>query len=354
MRPQSINNFKLTELFRKQFELCNVKPGETIAILSDLASRPEYVGAAFAAAEQLGANIYDLRVNNVPVWTKVGVETVGSCKGTVEAFAAADLLVALHVPFFTKWLKVVRDSGTRVLIVIDHPDDLEAAMSPKGLKEALLLAGDRLSKARTMRITSDAGTDLSVQIGDYETSWQYGYADEPGRVDHWGGGHVLTYPNEGTANGTVVIQSGDIIVLPYTRYVENDIRLTIRDGYVREIEGGLDAKLIKHWLEDNRAGPDDMDGYAISHLGWGMNPNARWDNIALYGDDPERAQGSARAFAGNFLFSTGPNTQGGGNRATKGHIDAPMRECSVQLDGDLIMDHGRFTDERMIVKREVR
>jgi 2,5-dihydroxypyridine 5,6-dioxygenase len=33
---------------------------------------------------------------------------------------------------------------------------------------------------------------------------QWGYADEPGHFDHWGAGHVHTFPNEGTANGTVV------------------------------------------------------------------------------------------------------------------------------------------------------
>ncbi|HVO17387.1 MAG TPA: hypothetical protein VMV26_19350, partial [Alphaproteobacteria bacterium] len=62
----------------------------------------------------------------------------------------------------------------------------------------------------------------------------------------------------------------------------------------------------------------------------------------------------ARAFAGNFLFSTGPNSQGGGKRTTKGHYDVPMRDCSIILDNDMILDHGRFLDEKMIVAREPR
>ena len=48
---------------------------------------------------------------------------------------------------------------------------------------------------------------------------QWGYADEPGHFDHWGAGHIHTFPNEGSAHGTVVIQPGDIIILPYCRYV---------------------------------------------------------------------------------------------------------------------------------------
>jgi Leucyl aminopeptidase (aminopeptidase T) len=94
----------------------------------------------------------------------------------------------------------------------------------------------------------------------------------PGRFDHWGAGHVHTFPNEGSANGTVVFAPGDIIVLPYCRYVQDEVRLDIRDGFIRKIEGGLDAKLMSDWLEGNKARADDLDGHAISHLGWGLNP----------------------------------------------------------------------------------
>ena len=351
---QEINPAKLAMLFRREFLLCGVKPGETIALLSDLQSRAEYVAAAFAAAEELGADIYDMKVNAVPSWTKVGVETVGACKGTLEALAAADLLVCLHVPLFTKWLKRVRDTGTRVLLVIDAPDDLEQLMAPPGLKEACLHAGQRLEQAKAMRITNDAGTDLTVALGGYPTMVQYGFAELPGRFDHWGGGHVHTFPNEGSAHGTVVIQPGDIVILPYCRYVQDAIRLDIRDGHIRAIEGGLDAKLMSQWLEDNKRSPDDLDGHAVSHLGWGLNPQARWDAIALYGAEPERARAAARAFAGNFLFSTGPNTQGGGTRNTKGHYDVPMRDCTVLLDNELVIERGRLVDPRMTVERIAR
>jgi len=40
--------------------------------------------------------------------------------------------VIFHVPLFTKWLKQVLDGGTRVLMIIDSPDELEQLMAPKG------------------------------------------------------------------------------------------------------------------------------------------------------------------------------------------------------------------------------
>jgi len=147
---------------------------------------------------------------------------------------------------------------------------------------------------------------------------------------------------------------GDIVILPYCRYVTDQVRLAIRDGFIRKIEGGLDAKLMQDWLDDNKVSKDDLDPFAVSHLGWGMNPQARWYNIALHGDNPERSHAAARAFPGNFLFSTGPNTQGGGARNTKGHYDVPMRDCTVILDNEVVIERGRFVDEKMIVAREVR
>jgi 2,5-dihydroxypyridine 5,6-dioxygenase len=332
---EALNHAKLAMLFRKEFELCSVRKGETIVLLSDLGARRDYVSAAFAAAEDLGADAYEMCVNAMPSWTKVGVPTVGRCKGTLEAIKAADMLVCLHIPLFTRWLKEARDAGTRVLMVIDAPDELETLMAPPGLKEAVIQAGARLERAKTMHIMRPGGTDLTVKLGEYPTMIQYGFAEMPGRFDHWGAGHVHTFPNEGSANGTVTFKPGDIVVLPYCRYVHD--------------EGGLDAKLMTDWLEGNKANPDDMDGHAISHLGWGLNPQGRWDAIALNGPDPMRHHAGARCFAGNFLFSTGPNSQGGGKRTTKGHYDVPMRDCTVALDNDVIIEQGKFTDEKMRV-----
>jgi 2,5-dihydroxypyridine 5,6-dioxygenase len=134
LRVQELNPARLSFLYRKQFELSQVQRGETIAIVSDLGTRREYIQAAFAAADELGADIYEMCVNSIPGWTKVGVPTIGQCKGTLAAVKAADLILIFHVPLFTKWLKEVMDGGTRVLMVIDAPDDLDSSSRPKGLK----------------------------------------------------------------------------------------------------------------------------------------------------------------------------------------------------------------------------
>ena len=45
-----------------------------------------------------------------------------------------------------------------------------------------------------------------------------------------------------------------------------------------------------------------------------------------------------RAFAGNFLFSTGANQHA--DRFTLGHFDLPMRNCTITLDNQTVVDEG--------------
>ena len=246
------------------------------------------------------------------------------------------------------------NNGVRVQMIIDAPDELEQLQSPPGLKEAVLHAHRLYEKTRQVRVTSAAGTDFTYDCGEYPVMSQYGMADEPGRFDHWGVGLLHTFPNEGSARGRVVIQPGDIIILPYARYVTDKIEVQVEGGHIVSIEGGLDAKLMRDWLEEGKTSDSDRDPVAISHLGWGLNPQARWDSLALYGDTPERVRASARSFPGNFLFSTGPNSQGGGKRTTRGHYDVPMRDCTIALDGNVVVKDGRVVDPKMIVPRQAR
>jgi 2,5-dihydroxypyridine 5,6-dioxygenase len=80
VRTSETNPAKLTRLYVEQFKLSAVSKGETVAVVSDLGTRREYVQSAFAAAEELGADIYELCVNSLPGWTRVGVPTIGQCK----------------------------------------------------------------------------------------------------------------------------------------------------------------------------------------------------------------------------------------------------------------------------------
>ncbi|HEY2021446.1 MAG TPA: 2,5-dihydroxypyridine 5,6-dioxygenase, partial [Paraburkholderia sp.] len=196
-----------------------------------------------------------------------------------------------------------------------------------------------IERAREMRVTSKAGTDLSCPLGEFPAIAEYGFVDKPGRWDHWPSGFALTFPNEGTANGRIVIDKGDIL-LPQKSYCTEPIVLTVEAGYATRIEGGVDADLLREYMETF----DDPDAYAISHIGWGLQKRAHWSTLGLY--DREATLGmDARAFDGNFLFSLGPNNEGGGARTTACHIDIPLRRCTVSLDGVDVVRDGKTVED---------
>lgn len=89
-----------------------------------------------------------------------------------------------------------------------------------------------------MYVTSKAGTNVRMPLGQYPVVQEYGLVDQPGRWDHWPSGFILTWPNEGEVEGTIVLDKGDIL-LPMKSYVQSPITITIKKGFATSIEGGL-------------------------------------------------------------------------------------------------------------------
>ena len=151
----------------------------------------------------------------------------------------------------------------------------------------------------------------------------------PGSVDFGGGLYRL---------GAGAQNTGDVN-LTFKRYFERPVRLTIENDRVVEIAGdGFDAVALTSYF----AGWDDPAAYMISHVGWGLNPGARWESLLLY--DKNEVNGTElRAVEGSFLISTGANEFIG--RHTLCHFDFPMRDCSVWIDDAQVVDRGRLTEE---------
>jgi 2,5-dihydroxypyridine 5,6-dioxygenase len=216
----------------------------------------------------------------------------------------------------------------------EHPEAL-ARLLPEDRLEALVKDHvKRLRGARRLRVTSAAGTDLDVSLAGATCGGNWGYTTRPGTITHWPGGLALAFPAAGSVNGTLVLAEGDVN-LTFKRYLDKPVHLTIENDYVTRVEGtGVDADLMRsHW-----AAWGDREAYATSHVGWGLNAAARWDSMALY-DKRDFNGTELRAFAGNFLYSTGANEVAG--RHTAGHFDLPLRHCTVELDGVPVVEQGR-------------
>jgi 2,5-dihydroxypyridine 5,6-dioxygenase len=217
----------------------------------------------------------------------------------------------------------------------EHPEALARLVPDDTLEPLVKDHVKRLRGAREMRVSSPAGTDLTISLQGAVCGGNWGYTTRPGTMTHWPGGLALAFPAQGSVDGTLVLDHGDVN-LTFKRYMEHPVRLRIERDYVTSIENpGVDAELMRSYF----AAWGDREAYAVSHVGYGLNAGARWDSMALY--DKRDCNGTElRAFAGNFLYSTGANEVAG--RHTLGHFDLPLRHCTVKLDGATVVDGGKL------------
>ncbi len=334
------------ERFAQQFSLCDVGPQDSVILLSETASRPELVETARLALASMGMHVAQLVMDTpanrgpVPIRSTGASQALAGHRAAMAGLADADFVAdctvegLLHAPE----LSGILAGGARVLMISnEHPENYERMVHDPSLQAQVQTAADMMRAAAQMRVTSAAGTDLTVDLTDAFVAGSWGATSGPGDIAHWPGGLVLAFPAAHTVNGVVVMTPGDVN-LTFKEYVRSDIALTIAGDHIVDISGGLDAELFESYL----AAFDEADAYATSHVGFGMNPGARWDTLPMW--DKSQTNGTElRAFAGNFLYSTGANETAG--RFCRGHFDLPMRAHTVELDGVAVVIEGQLQTE---------
>ena len=337
---------KWIDAFAEIFERCAVKPGEVAAILSETQSRALTVRTAELALLRLGARTFHVVLPSprnphpVPVRSTGASEAIGGLAPVVAALGAAGIVVDCTVEglMHARETPAILRAGARIMTISDeHPEALERLRPDDALAARVRAAVKRLRGARRMHVASAAGSDLAIELAGASCVGVWGWTDRPGTLAHWPGGLVVAFPRAGAVSGTLVLDRGDIN-LTFKRYIEQPIRLTLEADYVTAIDGGgADAAMMRGYL----AAWGEREAYAVSHVGFGMNPRARYEALAMYG----RADCNGtelRAVAGNFLFSTGANEFAG--RYTAGHFDIPVMATTIALDDEVVVRDGNLLD----------
>ncbi|MEI7784301.1 MAG: 2,5-dihydroxypyridine 5,6-dioxygenase [Betaproteobacteria bacterium] len=342
-----VSDHQLTQAWQEVLRLSKLQAGQSVTILTGAATHPQTLRAATYAAQAAGAIVS--RVDLPPInadkalsrdaLAYLGETPLTGNPAAIAALKAIYLLTDMITLLFSPDQIDILESGTKILLAVEPPEVLVRTVPTEADRARVLAASEKLKKAKTMRVVSSAGTDVTFQLGEFPTISEYGYVDEPGRWDHWPSGFLFTFANEGGSNGTIVVDTGDI-VLPQKSYTTAPIKLSIEKGYARKIEGGIDAQLLAEYMATFK----DPEAYAMSHIGWGLQPRCHWSTLAMY-DKEQTIAMDARAFEGNFLFSLGPNNEAGGKRTTACHIDIPLRNCTVMLDGEVVVDKGKVLDK---------
>jgi len=331
------------DAFVRVFERCRIGAEESVVVLTERGSRAVLIELAELALTSLGHRYYRLVLPSPsavagPLVRSSGASTALTDQaGAVQALCATDVVIDLtveglmHAPETAQILK----SGTRVMnISNEHPEALSRLLPDDTLKDKVKDSVGLISSASQMSVVSDAGTDLRVDLKGASTVGVWGWTDRPGTLAHWPGGLVVSFPAANSVNGQLVLAAGDMN-LTFKRYIESPVTLSIENDYVTSLSGqGADCALMQDYL----AAFGDSAAYATSHVGYGLNPAARYEALTMY-DKNDTNGTELRAVAGNFLYSTGANEFA--KRFTRGHFDLPVMGCTIALDDQVVVDKGK-------------
>lgn len=337
-----VGDSELLDMFEHVLRLSKVDETQAVAVLKCTNSNPRLVWAAMHAADRLGAKVFGIELPATNNLRQIGFDPTGYVGETSltghepakKALAAADLIIDTMMLLHSPEQHELLAGGCRMLLVYEPPEILARLLPTEDDKRRVMAGVRKVEAGKKFIARSKAGTEFEAALGHYPVIPEYGYSDLPGKWDHWGSGFLFTWPDEGSANGKIVIDRGDIL-FPFKTYAQSPITLEIRDGYIKGIHGGFDAEHLQSYYESF----NDPEVLAISHIGWGLQPRAKWSAQLLY-DRFESVGMDGRSYYGNFLFSTGPNTEAGGLRNTACHMDIPLRNCTILIDNETMVLDG--------------
>jgi len=335
--------------FEEFLRLSGVNEGDLIGVLAESQSRMVLVELTEHALHRIGARGVRVTVPSPDLQDPLPVRSTGATYAydgypeIMSALGACSLVVDCTVEglLHSKARQELLGAGGRVLMISnEHPEVLERCRPDPNVHAQSLRALALLEAGSEMHVTSPAGTDLRVDITGAPSRGGGGILGPDDKIAYWPAGLALCFPLANTTNGTVVLDVGDLN-LTFKRYFESQVVLTVENDRVTSIDGtGLDAQLMRTYYQ----GWNEPDAYAVSHVGWGLNPGARWDSLTMY-DKADINCTEMRAITGSFLFSTGANEFA--DRFTSCHFDLPMRNCTVAVDGVHVVVDGQLVESAL-------
>jgi 2,5-dihydroxypyridine 5,6-dioxygenase len=251
------------------------------------------------------------------------------------------------VPIYHPMFNEVFKAGTRWLdFMMDYPPIWRLFPTPE-LIERTNNGAARMEKAKVIRVTSEAGTDLTMRKDGRKGARQCGVVDEPGMWDNFGFGMVACAPLEDSANGILVISPGDRAGQLERLAVDTErIVMRFEAGRITSIDGGANAEVLRRHLTSF----NNPDVYRIAHIGWGTHDRAIWGGPGFTIADWESYSGALTLHFGTNIFDTPARHTGLGGKVPAGtyHWGGGLLNHSFWLDDEQIVKDGK------IVARDLR
>lgn len=325
MNPRTIDVIVKADLIIRR--LLAVQKDEQVVIVCDPHSEMEMVYALAGIVESLGAE-YTItmmptrgkeRANDLTHVIEKGLEAADCLIGITGASGAPTYSGAVKRLYDAKQLRtismVMRSLDNFTLGGANADYDL---LYDEGKKFAALW-----ERARVGKISTLAGTDLSVAYAGERVVVECGFATEAGLEAAFSDGEVSQMPVEGSANGLIVVDGPIAHIGP----PDTPIYLKVEAGKIIDVTG--DCRQADE-LRQIIAGIGAADN--IAEVGIGLNPVSR-----LNGDFEEEKK--AR---GNVHIAIGDNVFYGGSVSCSIHIDMVIYRPTVTFDDQVVVRDGEI------------
>ena len=301
-----------------------VKPGEKFLVITDIETYP--IGKAFFDAGVKASCETILMV--ITERTRHGEEPPDP---VAKAWEQANVYIVptKYSLTHTQARKAATQAGARgaTMPMITVPMFKTGAITADYSKVSKLCEqmGTLMDNAKEVRITSDAGTDITMSIEGRMKERDTGLLLKSGDFGNLPAGEVFCAPVEGSANGTLVFDGA----IASVGMLKKPVTVTVEQGFATKMTGGPEATKFDTLL----AGVKKKEAYNVAELGVGCNPNARLIGIIL---EDEKVYGTVHvAFGDNSTF--------GGNVQAGIHLDGIMRKPSLFLDEKPVIEKGTWT-----------
>jgi len=321
-------------------EMCRVKKGETVLITIDSVMD-------FKIAEEIAKVAHAVGGKVMVAW-----HTTPKGYGAVAEDQLPDSL-AVSIPECDVWIELndqwllynsawdiaMNNGRTRYLFlggmdakrIVRCIANLDMDLQEKFQNKVVELT----KKAKKMRITNPAGTDISFDNADRPITNEL-RADTPG--PHFLVGQIGWAPVEETINGKIVFDGSfsgggkaDLGIL------KHPIEFVVEKGVVTEINGKEEAKVVENWLKEL----NDPGMYKMAHVCYGFNPGAVLTGLCT---EDERVWASTEWGIGH----QGPMFEGALTEPACSHADGICLNSTVWVDDEMIIEEGKVVHPELV------
>jgi leucyl aminopeptidase (aminopeptidase T) len=305
---------------------CNaVNKGEKFLIVADNLPRPAHLGQTLLDSllemgfEATLAVIHPRKVDGAEPTAAVAA----AMKAVNAIFSVSEGATIAH----TTARKEATALGVRFHIISASEDDLSKnELKPEDIalvKDRTIKIAKALKAGKVAKVTTKAGTDISVQIGGRATLAVYPSNPDNGTIPYYSEAAVA--PIEGTAEGTIMV---DLAFRNWNYLLSKPLQITVKDGRAVEMAGEKkDYDIL--W----KIATTDENASNIAELGIGTCHFL-----------PRENRGTSLDFAryGTAHLALGRNNDIGGNTMSKIHQDVLLDKPTIFIDGKCIMQEGEL------------